>query len=233
MTRRRGSDILIALALFALAFGLRVIVIGVSRFDGLYGQDAYAYFDYARGLATGSLSGPVYWPLGYPVLTSALMVVLGAVPLAGQIASVILGSLIAPLAYFTSREFYRMRKPDQNEAAVGRRAGIAAGLIVAISGQLTQSSISVMSDVPALFWATASLWAMLRFARLQRGRWLIVSASALALATVTRWAMGVLIVPWAIYVLIILHDRPVLRGVWPALVAFALIVLAQDRKSVV
>ena len=40
-------------------------------FDGLYGQDAYAYLDYAGALRTALLNGspppPFFWPIGYPL----------------------------------------------------------------------------------------------------------------------------------------------------------------------
>ena len=47
------------------------MLIVVNRFDGLYGQDAYAYFDYA----TVSLyqrwypPPPFFWPPGYPCIS--------------------------------------------------------------------------------------------------------------------------------------------------------------------
>ena len=64
--------------------GLLVIV---SQFDGLYGQDPYAYYAYATGpLRVSLLSGrlwpppPFFWPPGYPLLMSALSLVIGATP---------------------------------------------------------------------------------------------------------------------------------------------------------
>jgi 4-amino-4-deoxy-L-arabinose transferase-like glycosyltransferase len=186
--------------LFALAVLVRAIVLIAHPFDGLYGQDAYAYFDYARQIvgvfSGGQLSGPFYWPLGYPALVALPMAIIGATPLAGQIVSLVTGSLIAPLAYLIAREIF------QDDPPAGRRAGVAAGLIAAVSGQLVQSSIVLMSDASALFWATFSLWSLLRFARLRHARWLFVAGVCLAIATVTRWAMGVLIAPWSIAVLL-------------------------------
>jgi len=42
--------IALALALFAFALLVRALTIALTRFDGLYGQDAFAYYDYARNL---------------------------------------------------------------------------------------------------------------------------------------------------------------------------------------
>src|SRR6185503_17039050 len=41
-----------------------------ARFDGLYGQDPYGYYDYAIGplrdsLTSGHVPPPTFWPLGY------------------------------------------------------------------------------------------------------------------------------------------------------------------------
>ena len=111
---------MIALGLFLLSLGLRALMLALFPFDGLYGQDAYAYFDYARQivgiLSGGQLSGPFYWPLGYPALVALPMAIIGAAPLAGQIVSLVTGSLIAPLVYLIAREIF------QDDAPGGRPA---------------------------------------------------------------------------------------------------------------
>ena len=229
----RRIDLALAIGLIATAVVLRLTVLAVHPFDGLYGQDAYAYYDYARQLfgaiRGGALNGPFYWPLGYPLLVAPLFFITGISPLAGQIVSLITGALIAPLAYLIAREVFR------GDEIGGRRAGLAAGLVIATSGQLMQSSIVVMSDAPALFWATFSLWALLRFTRLRRARWLIAAVASLALATITRWLMGILAVPWGLYLLADLRrqDRSergrVVRAGSIGLVCAALIVLTQLR----
>jgi len=53
-------------------------------FDGLYGQDAFAYFRYARALWPWLLSGAplptYYWPAGYPLLVALVLPLFGGSP---------------------------------------------------------------------------------------------------------------------------------------------------------
>ncbi len=92
-----------ALWLFVLALAARLAVIGLARFDGLYGQDAFAYFDYAGRIVhtplAVDLAGPIYWPLGYPALASLWFRLLGVNALSAQLASVMAGAAVAPLVY--------------------------------------------------------------------------------------------------------------------------------------
>jgi 4-amino-4-deoxy-L-arabinose transferase-like glycosyltransferase len=77
---------------------------------------------------------------------------------------------------------------------------------MALCGQSLQSSLVVMSDIPALFWATASavmLWLYLNHsAAAPRPARLILAAMFLALAAVTRWIYVLLVLPWGIVTLL-------------------------------
>src|SRR5690349_18059265 len=88
----------------ALLFGLLALpasAIALFRnFDGLYGQDAYAYFDYSVGSVRHSLLHlaplePFFWPPGYPILVALASLLVGPVPLAGQAVSLVAGALVA------------------------------------------------------------------------------------------------------------------------------------------
>ncbi len=190
------ADLSIGIGLFALALALRVFVLAAVPFDGLYGQDAYAYYDYAfslrNALTHGRLPPPFFWPLGYPLHVVAAASLVGVTPLAGQIVSLVAGALAAPLTFALAREAW----PDS------RRAGILAGLIVATAGQLTISSLSIMSDAAGLAWATASAWLTLRYARTLRPGTLALASIALGVAVITRWVFGLLALPWALCVLL-------------------------------
>ena len=58
-----------------LLLGLPILLVGMAvlpRFDGLYGQDPFAYYDYATGplrsaLLALQLPPPFTWPPGYPL----------------------------------------------------------------------------------------------------------------------------------------------------------------------
>src|SRR3954453_22497617 len=61
-------------------------------FDGLYGQDAFAYFRYARawwlGLRPGEPLPIYYWPAGYPLLVALVLPLFGGSSAAGQVVSI-------------------------------------------------------------------------------------------------------------------------------------------------
>src|SRR5947209_1868155 len=89
-------DLLLASLLAVPAAGL-----SLSRgFDGLYGQDAYAYFDYATTSVRRSIEhlAPAletfFWPPGYPILVALASLTIGPSPLAGQVVSLAMGALV-------------------------------------------------------------------------------------------------------------------------------------------
>src|SRR5712692_2243365 len=91
----------IAVGLFVCALLIRLVILLAHPFDGLYGQDAFAYYRYARQLWDSTVQlhppAPFYWPLGYPTLIAIAFLFNGFSPLAGQSVSIISGALIAPL----------------------------------------------------------------------------------------------------------------------------------------
>lgn len=182
----KRNDVLLGLLVFAAALSARLIALSGMGFDGLYGQDAYAYHTFAHDLAAfvgeGRALPPFFWPLGYPALLASMG---GGLP-AGLALSILLGSLLSPLTYLLARQL------DQRPSAAG-----IAGLVPAFGGQAIQSSLVIMSDVPALFWALISIAALLAYLRGRgAGGWLVVSALTLALSAITRWLYLVLLIPW-------------------------------------
>ncbi|MFN8542390.1 MAG: hypothetical protein U0232_33545, partial [Thermomicrobiales bacterium] len=91
--------ILLIPALYALA----------RHFDGLYGQDPFAYYDYAIGplraaLAQPALPPPYYYPPGYPLLVTLATYLVGTRPLAGQLVSLLAGALVPLLTALLAHE---------------------------------------------------------------------------------------------------------------------------------
>lgn len=200
------------LLLFALA--LRLLVIAIFGLDGLYGQDAFAYFDCANQLLhvhAGQMPcHDFYWPLGYPALAAMFMLLGGGGGFGAQLASVVAGSAVAPLCYWLVIETDLV-----GIAALQRRnIALAAGLIAALCGVLMISSTVIMSDAAGLCWATLAACLLLRW---QRGahrsgsQWLLLAAAAaLGLAIVTRW---------------------IYAGLLPPLVAFAVVALQRGARA--
>ncbi len=180
-------DRLLLIDLFAISLALRIIF--SLHFDGLYGQDPYAYYNFGQALRTavntGQAPAPFFWPLGYPLLLAIGFTLFGQTPLTAQAISFLFGAALAPLIYLLARQI-----------GAGRAGASAAGLIMAVCGQAIQSSIVVMADIPALFWAAVSAVLLLHSLRDQRRRWYALAAAALALACVNRWLYLALIPVW-------------------------------------
>ncbi len=203
--------------LFGLALILRLTAAWGWRFDGLYGQDAFAYYEQALAIAANLPRGQLppldfFWPNGYPLLIGVVMWLLGPTPLAGQGISILAGSALAPLAHLLCRDLFPTTKG----------AGLVAGLILAVAGQPLLSSILVMADMTALFWALLATWLLVRTWQ-EHGKWgsaaLAGAGMALALAGVTRWLCLLLapaFVGYALYQTYI-HKTPWRRLLIPAL----------------
>ena len=215
MPDRVRKPFTICVLLFTLALLVRLAFIGLTQFDGLYGQDAFAYFGYAHVLLQSTralhMPAPFAWPLGFPALIALNFAMLGVAPVAAQLVSLVTGAMIAPLVYLLAREVLLglpghsdIDEPLDSIAAFLRAdtGPIVAGLTAAVSGQVIQSSIVTMADAPAAFWSVLSALALLRYARTRAGRWWFFSASTLLLALLTRWLFGALLVPWS---LVFLH----------------------------
>lgn len=199
----------------------------VHPFDGLYGQDAFAYYDYSIALRAALIHGQslpdFFWPIGFPLHLAAAFSLIGLQPIAAQWVSIIAGASIAPLTYLVAREV--LLDLDRMRA---QRAGLVAGSIMIVAGQLMISSLSIMSDAAALMWATLSAWLLLRYTRhaSRRSIDLALSVLALSISILCRWAYALLILPWAFTVLIIWCERwasiRFKRGLALTLIAFCI-----------
>ena len=193
------------LHLLGLAVLLATPAAGIAvlrGFDGLYGQDAYAYFDYATTSVRDSIlhGRPLeafFWPPGYPVLVALISLATGPLPMAGQIVSLAMGALVPVLTALLARELW----PHEVLAP------LLAGVLVALSGQLWQSSIVVMADTTGLALATFGALALVRYARSGRLGWLVAASAAVACALLARWIYGVVALPFALYALLVLGRR--------------------------
>lgn len=198
---RWRSEVCWMILLFILSLLLRLVYVIPSGFDGLYGQDAYAYYDFAQvmreALTTGKPLEAFFWPLGYPALLAAGFSLFGVTASVGQVINVLLGSALSPLVYMLARQ-----------CAISRVSATLSAVVMLVCGQAVQSSIVLMSDIPALFWATLSAVMLLKYAKsedagevMPRPYTLTMSIVLLALASITRWLYLVLFVPWGIALL--------------------------------
>ena len=164
-----------------------LLVTRTHAFDGLYGQDAFAYVDYALGplreaLLAGRSLPDFPLPPGYPLLVAVASLATGPFDGLGQAVSLIAGAMAAGLVVLLTLEIW----PGSD-----RRVALVAGLIAAVSGQLWVSSSVGMSDTAALAAATLGALASCRYRRTGQARWLLLGAAALALAVEIRLVYGV------------------------------------------
>src|SRR5258708_27507075 len=219
------------LGLFLFALCVRLLVIALTRFDGLYGQDAFAYLDYTQQILKLHLVGPFYWPLGYPILAAIVSLPVGNADLGAQAASILFGSALSVLVYALITEVLAAENMGQERPEGGRVFALRGGLIIAMSGQVIESSIVIMSDIPGLFWATLSAYALIRTRNSNQWFPLPLSAASLAFAIITRWVYAGLILPYGIYFLV--QHRALIRSarVACAIALFLVIVLWQVTFS--
>jgi hypothetical protein len=115
----------------AFALGLSWSVIALRRFDGLYGQDAFAYYDYAlrlwESLRQGRRPPPFFWPVGYPALMAALFPLTGVTSRAGQVISSLAGAGVVLLSAGLVRRLFEQEGASREMA---RRAGLIPWLRV-------------------------------------------------------------------------------------------------------
>lgn len=212
----------IALILFFVALALRLVVIFFWQFDGLYGQDAYAYFQQAlaitQNLPQGQPPPPdFFWPNGYPLLIAFFSLFAGQTAWAGQLAALLSGAALVPLTFLLSRELFSGSiETNNNSITRSHGGGLWAGLIITCAGQPILSSVVIMADMPALFWAALAAWLVVRVVHLPPGKkfspalLFFAAGAALALAIISRW-LYILIVP-ALSLYLIFNDWSTLRG---------------------
>jgi 4-amino-4-deoxy-L-arabinose transferase-like glycosyltransferase len=132
-----------------------------------------------------------FWPPGYPLLVALASLVFGPEPLSGQFVSLLMGALVPILTALLVRELF----PSD------RSLWLLTGTIVAVCGQLWQSSVVVMADTTGLALATLAALALARYHSTGRGAWLVAASAAIAYATLARWIYGIVAVPFAAYAL--------------------------------
>lgn len=219
---------------FACALLVAVVVRLMFPFDGLYGQDAYSYFDYARAfwphLRHGTALPALFWPVGYPVTVALVLPLFGGSPIAGQMVNTLACAWAGVATFLMVEGLGRSRRPRGSDSL----PGFVAGLAVALSGGVLRSSQVVMADGLGLGAAATALWCAVRFGRSRVGPWLAACSLALAWGTITRWMVGLLALPIGAYLLIDWRsdvtdaDRgpATARPLWPWAVTAALLALA-------
>jgi hypothetical protein len=171
---------------FALALTIAALAHVARPFDGLYAQDAFAYFRFARAIWPHWLHGAplplLFWPRGYPAAVALLLPFTGGSPLAGQLVSALACAWAAAATFLLVRELQETRGD-----AADPTARIVAGMTVAASGIALRTSQVVMADALTIGLGATALWCAARALRTRRLAWLVPCAVAVAWGAVTRW----------------------------------------------
>ena len=129
-------------------------------YDGLYGQDSYAYYYQARAILqdmTGQAPQPwqlfsgaqlYHWPVGYHLLIIVGQVISGSVA-GGRALTLITAVGAVVILYLLTGELWV--GATFRERAL---AGLVAGGLLPLVATFTRMGLSLMADVPALFLGT-------------------------------------------------------------------------------
>lgn len=172
---RRPPSAFSLIAVFILALAIRGGIAWSTGFDGLYGQDAYAFSEGGEQIArTHRYTG--LQSVGYPALVGLGYAVFGAGPLVAQSIGILLGAVTAVITAGLGWHLTRRRE-----------TAWIAGLMVGLLPASVRWSLTVMSDVPALFWLTGGVACGVRYVQTRSWPWGTGMTVLLAVAAATRY----------------------------------------------
>lgn len=184
------------LFLFLIPFLFRLAIILYYQFDGLYGQDAYAYDEWSAqfysSLTNFHIPPPFYWPVGYFIFNFLFSIfTAGDTTIAGLLLSLNAGSLISVVIYFIAYELL-----DKDEYAHRKKIAFYSGLIASFTVILTKSSIVVMSDTTGLLFGSLCILFQLKYFNNNKTIFIYLSLISFSIALMTRYANVLMIVPF-------------------------------------
>jgi 4-amino-4-deoxy-L-arabinose transferase-like glycosyltransferase len=183
-------------------------------YDGLYGQDSYAYYYQARALLhdiTGvplqgwqlfTSDGLYHWPIGYHLLLM-LGMLFGYGPAGGRAITLLMSVGATVVLYLLTGSLLKSA-PRYFRVL----AGLVAGAALPLTATYTRVGLSLMADVPALFLGLLGLYCVVRaWPRVDAAHgqrtilWATMGGFALGLAVLTRYGEILLLVPVAVCLL--------------------------------
>ncbi|HYO49749.1 MAG TPA: glycosyltransferase family 39 protein [Chloroflexia bacterium] len=209
-------------------------------YDGLYGQDSYAYYYQSLALRqdiTGQPQPPwslfnsqaFRWPIGYH-----LHVIAGSFFGDGHtgawLLTLTLTALTPALVYLVLGQLWE--GASLRSRVIG---GLIAGSALVMTGTYMRFGISLMADVPALCWSLLGTYSFLKAwppcaqpnDKKSNMGWAVVAGGALGLAVLVRYGSVLLFVPLLVYMALRWRQSR-LKPIWgPKLwLAFAAFVVA-------
>ncbi len=170
-----------------------VIVRLVSGYDGLYGQDPYAYHNYTLAIQAhwrvGTDLGPFVWPRIYPLL--------GALWLWGDPGPWLQFLSMAGSALTLAMTIKLLQSALPN----GRSLAALAFVFIGLAPFHMRYSLSILSDAPGMGLMTWALWEGVRYGSTAKRRHLLAAALLAGLSIWTRYPLALLLaIPCLVWV---------------------------------
>jgi len=179
------STILIATLIFA-------------HFNGLYGQDAFEYARYTNRLSIflqkGTDPGKFYWPVGYPLVSSIVNLIIKNYTFSLQLVSIL--SFIMS-AFYLNKTLQMINNTEQKNSIY------FVLLFFFFSPYLFRSAFLVMSESLSVLCITGVFYHVYRYAKYKQVRDLSFAVFFIMLSIITRYADFVIVLIPSIYLLLL------------------------------
>jgi 4-amino-4-deoxy-L-arabinose transferase-like glycosyltransferase len=235
MRARTGRRVLpyatAGLALVGAGLAAQAYLLARFPFDGLYGQDSYAYYWQAVEIWNGLTGRPApawpfagqglyHWPVGYHLQIIAGFL-LGPGAAGGRAITRGLAALAPALTGALGLVLWRGGSSGARLAA-----GLAAGGVLLSAGIYERLGLALMADVPSVAWlvAGALCWALALRAPAgagAAGRRAVAAGLAIGLAILTRYNAALILAPLLVYTVAVGRQASAGRGALARLLALA------------
>lgn len=198
------------LLLFLLALVIRLSLLYSIGFDGLYGQDAYAYYGWSKefiNYISGFHIPPkfFYWPVGYFILSAGMnLLCFGSMNISALLLSLLSGSLLAGVMYLLSFELLK----NTIDTLRAKKYSLLAGVIVCFAGSTVKSGIVVMSDAPGLVLLASGMLFLAWYYNYSKRYMLVLSFAFFSFGIMVRYANSIIILAVLVCLIYIYRKTP-------------------------
>ncbi len=184
--------------LYLLMLVILIAVLIITRFNGLYGQDAFEYARYTNRLSIflhkGTDPGKFYWPVGYPLISSIVNLVLNNYVLSLQVVSMV--SFVLSALYLNRL----LHLINGNE----RKDTIYFVLIFFFfSPYMFRSAFLVMSESLSVLCLTGAFYHVFSYAKSKHLKDFSLATLFILFSIITRYADFVIVLIPSIYLLVL------------------------------
>jgi 4-amino-4-deoxy-L-arabinose transferase-like glycosyltransferase len=189
------KNIDIFLLLFSASLIIKIFILLFYKFDGFYGQDSYAYYEYSKAFISSvnnfKIPDNFYFPVGFYLFTYAVNIfTFGNTNIASLIVSLISNSFIPALTFLVSTGLLKNCFSEKETGIIS----LFAAVIMCASGSLIQAGIVIMSDSLGLALALTSVVLLIKYTDSGKLVYSLFSFVFLSLSIMTRY-INILFIP--------------------------------------